>query len=166
MFRRVCVWNPIIYRDWTIKCPGLIASFVTATLVSGSGLHMIWTGNCTVSYSIPSFIQTELQIDELMQERRKYSVLAMELRLSCTNPSKCGSVKWILGLRHGHDGWLIPSHSFIWRDYFTCPSSMWGLANCRKTSLIARFMGPTWGPSGSDTDGPHVGPMNLAIWVG
>ena len=27
--------------------------------------------------------------------------------------------------------------------------------------LIARFMGPTWGPSGADTtQGPHVGPMN------
>ena len=30
--------------------------------------------------------------------------------------------------------------------------------------LIARFMGPTWGPSGADS-WPHVGPMNLAIWV-
>ena len=32
---------------------------------------------------------------------------------------------------------------------------------------IAKFMGPTWGPSGSclPPDGPHVGPMNLAIRV-
>ena len=30
-------------------------------------------------------------------------------------------------------------------------------------SLIARFMGPTWGPSGADST--QVGPMNLAIWV-
>ena len=33
--------------------------------------------------------------------------------------------------------------------------------------LIARFMGPTWSPSGADrTDpcGPHVGPINFAIW--
>ena len=31
---------------------------------------------------------------------------------------------------------------------------------------IARFMGPTWGPPGADNDpgGPHVGPMNFAIW--
>ena len=29
--------------------------------------------------------------------------------------------------------------------------------------LIARFMGPTWVLSAPD--GPHVGPMNLAIWV-
>ena len=28
------------------------------------------------------------------------------------------------------------------------------------TVLIARFMGPTWGPGG-----PHVGPVNFAIWV-
>ena len=32
-------------------------------------------------------------------------------------------------------------------------------------TLIERFMGPTWSPSGADrTDGPHVGPMNFAIW--
>ena len=33
--------------------------------------------------------------------------------------------------------------------------------------LIARFMGAAWGPSGAwqDPGGPHVGPMNLAIWV-
>ena len=33
-------------------------------------------------------------------------------------------------------------------------------------TLIARFIGPTWTPPGglSSTDGPHVGPMNLAIW--
>ena len=33
-------------------------------------------------------------------------------------------------------------------------------------TLIARFMGPTWGPSGADRTqvGPHVGPMNFAIW--
>ena len=37
-------------------------------------------------------------------------------------------------------------------------TSMW--------SLIARFMGPTWGPSGTDRTqvGLHVGPMNFAIW--
>ena len=31
-------------------------------------------------------------------------------------------------------------------------------------SQIAKFMAPTWGPPGSCR--PHVGPMNLAIWVG
>ena len=29
-------------------------------------------------------------------------------------------------------------------------------------SLIARFMGPTWGQQ--DPGGPHVGHVNLAIW--
>ena len=29
--------------------------------------------------------------------------------------------------------------------------------------LVARFMGPSWGPQ--DPGVPHVGPMNLAIWV-
>ena len=32
-----------------------------------------------------------------------------------------------------------------------------------QASLIARFMGPTWGRQGPG--GPHVGPMNLAIWA-
>ena len=36
---------------------------------------------------------------------------------------------------------------------------------CLKKSLIARFMGPTCGPSGADrTQVPHVGPINFAIW--
>ena len=36
----------------------------------------------------------------------------------------------------------------------------------RSASLIARIMGPTWGPPGhrQDPGGPHVGPMNFAIW--
>ena len=34
------------------------------------------------------------------------------------------------------------------------------------TTLIARFMGSTWGPSGAGRTqvGPMLGPMNLAIW--
>ena len=37
-----------------------------------------------------------------------------------------------------------------------------------KLSLIARFMGPTWGSiwGRQDPGGPHVGPMNFAIWAG
>ena len=31
------------------------------------------------------------------------------------------------------------------------------------SALIARFMGPIWGRQGPV--GPHVGPMNFAIWV-
>ena len=31
----------------------------------------------------------EIQVDGLVQERRNSSALAMDLHLSCTNPSKC-----------------------------------------------------------------------------
>ena len=52
-------------------------------------------------------------------------------------------------------------------QYIENSSSMCGKYNVYEkyrlwTTLIARFMGPTWGPSGSCR--PHVGPMNLAIW--
>ena len=46
---------------------------------------------------------------------------------------------------------------------------IWGIINplCTELfgrhTLIARFMGPTWGQQ--DPGGPHVGPMNRAIWV-
>ena len=43
-------------------------------------------------------------------------------------------------------------------------SSICPVNNLQKsTTLIARFMGPTWGPSG--TDRAHVGSMNLGIWA-
>ena len=38
------------------------------------------------------------------------------------------------------------------------------VTDIRAIALIARFMGPTWGRH--DPGGPHVGPMNLVIWVG
>ena len=45
-----------------------------------------------------------------------------------------------------------------------CPGSRPSMRLC---TLIVRFMGPTWGPSGGwqDPGGPHVGPMNFPIWV-
>ena len=39
-----------------------------------------------------------------------------------------------------------------------------GMLKGGKHTLIARFMGPIWGRQ--DPGGPHVGPMNFAIWVG
>ena len=36
------------------------------------------------------FITPQLPVDGLMQERRNSSALAMELRLTCINPSQCG----------------------------------------------------------------------------
>ena len=46
-----------------------------------------------------------LHIDGLGQERRNSNVLAMELRLSCTNPSICNV------FCHGLRPWLWPFHS-------------------------------------------------------
>ena len=41
------------------------------------------------------------------------------------------------------------------------------LSEPKMVTKIAKFMGPTWGPPKglSPSDGPHVGPMNLAIRV-
>ena len=63
-----------------------------------------------------------------MQERRKSIANALELHLSCTNPSK------------------------KWSHIEKVPDSMVYGAN----------MGPIWG--WQDYGGPHVGPMNFAIW--
>ena len=45
---------------------------------------------------------------------------------------------------------------------FFIPENLWYIY-----PLVARFMGPTRGPSWDrqDPGGPHVGPMNFAIWV-
>ena len=40
----------------------------------------------------------------------------------------------------------------------------WYTVTASAVKLIARFMGPIWGRQ--DTGGPHVGPMNFAIWGG
>ena len=51
---------------------------------------------------------------------------------------------------------LFPCH-----DVFMSSLDLCGI-NAKHT-LIARLMGPTWAPCWPH--GPHVGPMNLAIWV-
>ena len=56
----------------------------------------------------------------------------------------------------------------IWTDWAN--NSTRGPVSCHQCQMyiqIASFMGPTWDPHGScrPADGPHVGPMNLAIWV-
>ena len=45
-----------------------------------------------------------------------------------------------------------------------CRQALWwySLQDNTVLSLIARLLGPTWGPSGADR--PHVGPMNFPIW--
>ena len=55
--------------------------------------NSLWS---SVSYNEGNYDELNIkgihhQIDGLVQERRNSSVLAMELRLSCTNSSKCYS---------------------------------------------------------------------------
>ena len=38
-----------------------------------------------------------------------------------------------------------------------------GLQTCPDSKVHGANMGPIWGER--DPDGPHVGPMNFAIWV-
>ena len=67
------------------------------------------------------------QIDGLVQERRNSIANALELRLSCTNPSKCSLKRW------------APSS----RIYFSCSregeiftTSIQGTINCRNQQVI------------------------------
>ena len=47
------------------------------------------------------------EVDGLMQERRNFSALTMELRLSCINPSIC-----ITGPKFAFNKWTYPVLSF------------------------------------------------------
>ena len=58
-------------------------------------------GTCTVSQNVPSGLTVSIaeitilvpsHVDELMQERRNSTANALELRLSCTNPSMYSQV--------------------------------------------------------------------------
>ena len=60
---------------------------------------------------------------------------------------------------------LLYKTTFISSPYiFTWTTSQ---DSFREPTLIARFMVPTWGPiwDRQGPGGPHVGPMNFAIWV-
>ena len=72
---------------------------------------------------------------------RSFHVLEKNLLKDTTGPSLSQS-DWT---GHGHD----QSHNVHWRG-------------CERAPLIPRFMGPTWGPSG--TDRTQLGPM-LAPWI-
>ena len=85
---------------------------------------------------IPILLRWHLYVDGLVHERRNCIANTLELRLSCTNPS-------ILTQHRCNKGTML-------QQSWIC------------TSLIARFMGPTWGPSGADR--AQVGPM-LAPWT-
>ena len=76
------------------------------------------------------------------------SALAMELCLSCTNPMKC-------------------FHNFTPENLsrklrFVFKQAPYQYDSHKMVTLIARFMGPTWGPSGADRT--QVGPM-WAPWT-
>ena len=84
-------------------------------------------------------------VDGLVQERRNSSALAMELHLSCTNPSMWITVQWYYSKVSFSPNTAAAGESTLW--IYT---------------LIARLMGPTLGPSGADRT--QVGPM-LAPWT-
>ena len=88
-------------------------------------------------------------IDGFMQERRNSRVLAMELRLSYTNPLIC-RVAHIAGQSYDC---LHASEAVLMNMGKEYPDSKAHGAN----------MGPIWGRQ--DPGGTHVGPMNFAIWV-
>ena len=45
----------------------------------------------------------------------------------------------------------------------SCLRGRWSRPRTNDSALIARFIGPTWSPSGADRN--QVGPMYFAIWV-
>ena len=117
-------------------------------------------------------------IDGLMQERRNSIANAMELRLSCTNPSiytaSLDLNEWTEGAVTEHvsvmeldlrqSSRLLRSVSSQWRDAVTSLSTngkaCWHYPDSK---VHGANMGPNWVLSAPV--GPHVGPMNLAIWV-
>ena len=77
--------------------------------------------------------------DGFVQDCSNSCVLAVELLQSCPEPSTCNH------FTKNAQVLVVPDHIY--------PDSKVQGAN----------MGPTWVLSAPD--GPHVGPMNLAIWV-
>ena len=68
--------------------------------------------------------------------------------------SHCGRTGMAPSL--GHPDWLL----FVNYRCWAAESNRYVF---NKTSLITKFMGPTWGPPGDYR--PHVGLMNLSIWA-
>ena len=110
-------------------------------------------------------------IDGLVQERRNSSVLAMSGNQTFwTNEniffiistwqwsvSGSGITNWCRGYFWSPLRLLFPHYLiFYFHDFYICVLSI------PITTLIARFMGPTWGPPGADR--AQVGPM-LAPWT-
>ena len=66
--------------------------------------------------------------------------------------------------RHRTNGDVVLYWSATYREWTASSASK---SHTRHGALMARLMGPTWGPiwGRQDPGGPHVGPMNFAIWV-
>ena len=66
-------------------------------------------------------------------------------------------VPWVHFINLSNSRWILGVFNDfkIWTTFYICSLSS-------KRPLIARFMGLTWGRQ--DPGGPHVGPMNFAIW--
>ena len=111
----------------------IYASFGLNELTECFDNYFVW-----LRKSLKVFLN-QLHIDGLVQERRNSIANALELRLSYTNPS-------IFSYTYTSKFHVILVHD----TYGTTESKVHG-AN----------MGPTWVLS--VPDGPHVGPMNLAI---
>ena len=70
-------------------------------------IHLLWNLNVLLIYQNAKF-HSEYNIDVLVQDRCNSSALAMELRLSCTNPSICYNLCTALSLN-----WLRPSDAHM-----------------------------------------------------
>ena len=90
---------------------------------------------------------------DLRRNRTHYDVIVMSGVTLCCNWLSSGAILF------------NPYPSGLHRSCWSWPT--WNGASLKKwysmpykfTTLIARFMGPTWGPAGAD-----VGPMNFVIW--
>ena len=75
-------------------------------------------------------------------------------------------IKWLQTMYCVFVTWICFIYSFQHTAY-TWDILSWLLVKLPRTPLIARFMGPTWGPSGADRT--QVGPMltrwTFAIWA-
>ena len=114
--------------------------------------------------------KTRLKIAELkchpgLPGPNELTKLALQLRHGWIDTSHCSSMpvylNWILS--YSMDEKLHPA---VHMDVIIHPLPN---ADVGFATLIAMFMGLTWGPPGSFLDsnfhgGPHVGLMNIAIW--
>ena len=145
-FSMLITWTTWYWLSLTYSNSSVIGRSIVPILLN-TGTHYL--RNVYKQELFPSKAQTEinkygsktlsniitLYIDGSIQERRNSIANALELHLSCTNPSTWNS------------GCLVSySKCLLSRVFFLI-----------KSSLIARLMRPTWGPPGSCR--PQMGPM-------